>query len=696
MKRALTLALLFLLLGFLGGCSGCDDANVSVTSSGKLEVNPDPITFAEVSVGSSDEVDVLMGNVDPDPLTIFEIRLEDGQGGTKEGIEIVTPLPTPFVLEQGAPLPLTVRYTPVQGATASGRLVIVSSDARFTRDEPKIVEISTGQTRPRLEVLVDSKPSNLVNFRPQPPGQRETKTVTLRNSGSAPMTIWEEPQYSGGNDFRLQISDGLSYPLVIEGWDAERAAEQPGAYELVFEVEYAPTGQGQASAEILVTSNDPSGAMEQGSGEVRAVSRLDVRANLDAACIRVDGRTRNFGQVPIGGSGLDIVTVENCGTEVLEVRSIRLSENSADDEFELDLRSLDADADGDIDESLRLRPDEDQTFLLRYTPELEGTDRGTVTIVSNDTYQPELTLDLVGRGAEGECPVADAGAYVKGLSSTPRQALSATPLDYVVLDAGASTDVDGQVVDYLWTATRWPDGAASPILRGVDGADTDLSRREFRVLVAGRYEFELKVVDNEGFESCETATIQIQATPNEQIHVELTWTNPEDPNEADEVGSDVDLHLLKMGPGNWFENPYDIYFRNPNNSGGDANGLWNPESPSLDIDDRDGGGPENIQMDDPSNCEWYAVGVHYYQQLFGTAYATLRIYVNGALVFEEINRPMTQGNQFWDVARIHWDSGQVYPVNNLYEAAPASQPGEVTPEMESSGLCTTHELYPVQ
>jgi hypothetical protein len=171
--------------------------------------------------------------------------------------------------------------------------------------------------------------------------------------------------------------------------------------------------------------------------------------------------------------------------------------------------------------------------------------------------------------------------------------------------------------------------------------------------------------------------------------VELTWTNPEDPDETDNVGSDVDIHVLKMGPGKWFEAPYDVYFRNPD-------GLWGQENPSLDIDDRDGLGPENVQMDDPANCEWYAIGVHYYRQFFGTAYVTVRVYINTNLVFEKVNTPMTRGGQFWDVARIHWDSGQVYEVDNVLEAAPNGSAPPVSAGMENSGLCTTQNLYPIQ
>jgi len=65
-------------------------------------------------------------------------------------------------------------------------------------------------------------------------------------------------------------------------------------------------------------------------------------------------------------------------------------------------------------------------------------------------------------------------------------------------------------------------------------------------------------------------------------------------------------------------------------------------------------------------------------------------------VFEKINKPMIRGGQFWDVARIHWDSGRVYEVDNLLEAAPSGTNPPVTAGMATSGLCTNQGLYTIQ
>lgn len=686
---------IIILFGFLlsllsVACS--DDTPVDGARAGRILVTPDPVSFAQVNIGDFDELAVSVSNQASDTLTVYDLQLVAREGGTIQGVELVNQPSTPFTVEGGDALNFVVKYTPVQGAPPiKGKLVFVSSDDRYTRDAPLEVAVDSLGNEPRMQV---SPP--LLRFTRQAPGAREKRALTIRNVGSAPLTLWTAPAYGGGQDFRL-ITPVRTYPLEIPIYDAEAAQTNPDLYELAMEVEYAPLGNGADSGEIFIVSNDKTGS----AGEVsdRYTTVIDVAANADAPCILVNGTNRNFGQTPIGGANAQIVVVSNCGTQTLEVSSIRLTRNSTDNEFELELGGLDVNRDGNLDTRLNLQPGEEQSFVVKYTPAQEGSDTGTIVIGSNDPLQPELEISLIARGSSGVCPVASAGAYIRGVSQIPRPTLTAAPLQYIVLDGTASSDEDGRIVDYEWEFVRTPPGVAPQLTATEqDPTNMDQSKREFRLLTAGVYEVELKVRDNDGFLNCgDPAKVTVVAIPNEKILVELTWTNPSDPDETDNIGSDVDIHFAKMGPAQWFEAPYDIFFRNPNNgAGNDGNGLWGPESPSLDIDDRDGLGPENVQMNDPAACEWYAIGVHYYKQMFGTAYATVRVYINGALVFEKVNKPMTRGGQFWDVARIHWDSARVYEVDNILEAAPVGDAPTVHPSMQSSGLCTSQSLYEIQ
>jgi len=676
--------LLLLALALTLGTISCgDDTPVGAAKAGRIQVIPNPIAFAQVNIGESEELAVSVSNQASQTLTVFEMRLEARDGGSISGLELINAPTGEFRIEGQDAISFVVRYTPQEGVNnVRGKLVFVSSDDRYSRESPLVVNVDTLGNQPRLQL----NPS-IVRFTRQSPGARETQKLGLRNIGSAPLVIWSEPSYGGGQDFRLTVPS-KTYPFELPIFDADAAISNPGDYEMILDVEYAPLGNGLDSGEIFIITNDRTGQNTADSDRFTTI--VEVAANADAPCILVNGTTRNFGQVPIGGAGVEVVVVSNCGTQNLEISSIRLTRNSPDNEFNLELGGLDANRDGELDTLLVLRPAEERTFAVKYTPAQEGSDTGTIIIGSNDPVQPELELSLIARGSNGVCPIASAGAYIRGGTQILRQSMTAAPLQYIVLDGSASRDEDGRVVEYFWEFVRTPPGVSPQLTptqqdpQGLDG-----SKREFRLLTAGVYEIELSVRDNDGFMSCEPAKVSVVAIPNEKILIELTWTNPEDPDETDNIGSDVDIHLVKMGPGKWFEAPYDIYFRNPESN-------WGPETPSLDIDDRDGLGPENIQMNDPANCEWYAIGAHYYKQLFGTAYVTVRVYINSALVFEKINKPMTRGGQFWDVARIHWDSGQVYEVDNLLEAAPTGSAPAVHSSMQNSGLCTNQNLYPIQ
>lgn len=690
MARWWLIGAVFLLMT-ASGCSGCNNDTIDTIESGAISVSPNPIAFAQVNVNDTSSINARVRNLSSDPLTIYEVRLEPDEGASVDAIRLTLPQ-TPFEVPGNGETPFTVTFAPTSTARTSGKLRFISSDPNWSREVPYSVDVSTIESAPRLEPT-----PRVVRFARRSITQDPARqTVTLRNLGTAELIIYEAPAYSGGTDFTL-TSPSRAFPLTLKPYNEQLALSSPADYELPLEVVYRPLGANADSGTLRIISNDL--RTPAPGDDARGVTTIDVRANADAACIIVDDLVKNFGQVPVLQSARQLLVIESCGTEDLSLSAIRITTNSGDQEYELDLASLDIDGNGELDEPLVLRPGQTYQLPIDYIPLGEGTDRGTLTLYSNDPVQPELEVSLVARGSEGQCPTAKLSARVRSAGAIPSQTIATAPLQYVILDARDSEDEDGQVVDWRWEVIKAPDDfvidrtlAANPTQE--DPGNEDTSRREIRLLLAGSYEIGVKAVDNEGFESCNQATVRIVATPNEKILVELTWTNPEDNDELDKIGADVDLHFAKMGPGVWFQAPYDIYYLNTNSgAGSENNGLWNPESPSLDIDDTDGGGPENVQLNDPDDCQWYAIGAHYFSQRFGTAYATVRIYINGAEVYSSLNKPLTDGGQFWDVARIHWPSGQIYEVDQILPATPIDQAPQTTDAMRASGQCTAAMLY---
>ena len=676
----------------MSGCAGCEenngnnDGSVEVAQSGRLLVSPNGISFGRVIVGTTASKEVLVRNTSSEALRIVELALSPRDGGSIDALSIEGIPQGDFVIEGQGSRILTVTYSPTTTSASAGQLEFITSDPRYGRTSPLIVPVSTLASAPNIE----ANPSQVRFVRQSTRTSPSFIPVSIINTGEADLILTRKPEYNGGADFRLDLP-ARAYPITIKPDGLRDITSDPLSYQLDLQVRYKAIGEGTDTGTVLVFSNDLKTA---NTGEDEGVFEIPVTANADASCILIDSITRNFGQVPVGQRAIDLIKVTNCGTQPLDIEDVTLVDESSDEEYSLDLGSWDLDDDGVIDNNrITIDPEKSDSFELRYTPSGEGTDQARIIIQSNDPVTPQIEIAAIGRGAVGKCPTAFAEGRTEG-SGTNRQEFGAAPLDYIILDGSESSDEDGVVPtdseeSWIWEATEYP-GDAPPTIRGTDARPNDYSIRRTRLLLAGRYVFTLKVRDAQGFISCNESQVTVLAIPSEKILVELTWTNPEDPDETDELGSDIDLHMVKMGPGNWFSTPYDIFF---GNTGGESIGHWNPESPSLDIDDTDGLGPENIQMDDPENCQWYAIGVHYYDQLHGTAYATIRVYINQELVFEKLNTPLQRQNQFWDVARIHWDSGQVLDVDDVLPIQPLGQPPEVTPNMRTSGLCTEAALY---
>jgi hypothetical protein len=233
--------------------------------------------------------------------------------------------------------------------------------------------------------------------------------------------------------------------------------------------------------------------------------------------------------------------------------------------------------------------------------------------------------------------------------------IETTPLTEVELVA--DWEDDGRVVGYRWELVSAPEGssAAPP-----EPATDEVSY--FTPDVAGEYRVRLSVTDDDGETgSCE---FLIRATPSEGLRVEIYWNPPESTSD----GSDVDLHLLHPTSAAWFDGSGDCYYANCNISSGDVLD-WDvrsyvPDNPRLDIDDTEGYGPENINIDEPVAGHTYTVGVHYYHDDgYGPARVYLKVYCGtisidpvreyGPMVLRPHGDPWS--NDFWKVAEVAWD-----------------------------------------
>jgi uncharacterized protein YfaP (DUF2135 family) len=134
--------------------------------------------------------------------------------------------------------------------------------------------------------------------------------------------------------------------------------------------------------------------------------------------------------------------------------------------------------------------------------------------------------------------------------------------------------------------------------------------------------------------------------PTYAIRVELSWNTS---------GTDLDAHLIRPS-GQYWAIPDDCCWRQRNPDWG-LSGVTE-DDPSLDQDDADGYGPENITLEEPYEQGIYQYKVNYYDDHgYGPSMATVRVWINDVKV-AEYSREMST-SEVWDCFSIDWPSGQV-------------------------------------
>ena len=204
------------------------------------------------------------------------------------------------------------------------------------------------------------------------------------------------------------------------------------------------------------------------------------------------------------------------------------------------------------------------------------------------------------------------------------------PLDPIMIEASAVDD--GEIVLWDWELTGVPDGSnARP-------PTTGLPTSTFTPDVAGRYEVTLTVTDDDRMQA--SCVISVLAVSDQGLRIEVSW----------DTATDMDTHLLRPSGVAWQQNNDDCYYDNPNPEWG---GPGVEDNPSLDIDDTDGFGPENINIDVPEDGVFRA-GILAFS---GAANVTMRIYCGGSRLEPRVTvGPVRiQDGELWRVADIEID-----------------------------------------
>ena len=490
--------------------------------------------------------------------------------------------------------------------------------------DPPPVDPPTLQTPPKVEL------SGTV-------GSFSRRTISLRNTGDSPLEITGVEILRGG-EFRVSLRPEQNRPP--EPPDSQVAVAPP--------VELA----GGASRSVDVWYRADDGGADRATLAIESTAsnaphRIALLGDADGPCFRVrpSGKT-DLGTIPRGESTSTSVQLHNCtNARDFKVEEIRLTAESSPlfDVSGVPPLPVDLPAGG-----------------------LHSVDVGFVGKSDPGTYSAELLVetDVPGRGAiriplsgtieEGPtCPKAV--ARVKTRRGNPTDHLVDEPLQTVELLASQSSAPDGRIAKYRWTVVSRPPNSTARLTPD----HRDASPKLF-LDVVGTWTIRLAVWDETGRPSCKSAEVTIDAVPENDIYVQLTWDTPADKDETDGQGADLDLHYLNaQNATKWNAAPWDIFWHNKTADWGQPNVAR--DNPSLDIDDTDGVGPEAITHDNPASGGRFKIGVYYNDDHgFGQSKATVRVYSNGTILNRYSTSDLRHTFDFWHVADIAWPSKNLY------------------------------------
>ena len=676
---------LLCMLAVVAVSAACEDG-LKKSQTGEILITPSEYSFPKIAPGDNVDREVAVENTGAGDLLIRKITVDipadeefelfwrvtqDGdtfQGIARDGTDRFD---YPIKIASGERLWLVLNYAPNDIAFSEGTVVLDTNLPDAVQRIP--VKISEAGA----EIAVSPR---TVDFDRVAAGDDATRQVTVSNIGQATLNF-SQILLNGSQDFTPLINgkDPRRQPEILQDPDGDGSDGLAPDGQFQITVRYAPQVEGPDTGELSIFSDDP---------QVPEF-KVNLIANGSTPCLAVNPPALEFRTSLVNRTDSRPLAIESCGDQQVQIDRIRLADDS-DPAFELDAEIL-VELPAILPGAAPDAPPPSRTIRVAFTPREQRIHNGTLIIESNDPFSPSREVSLLGRGVLNACPQARAAA----------DDFDVLPLDVVVLDGTPSIDQDGpnsRPVEYEWVITSRPEGsvsqpsesffdAAQPANGGPEDDNTTPTALFF-VDLAGTYTAELRVRDNLGLDSiaCENAAVvTIVAKPDQAIHVQLVWDTPGDEDQTDHEGADLDLHLLHPNADNWFSAPYDAHYANPVPDWGQ---LENPsDDPSLDIDDINGAGPENVNLDNPENTETlqgpYLVGVHYYSSRgrvtgaeFGPSCATVRVFLKGELAWDYTEdgapgcREMEAEGHFWDVAQITWPEARVVTRDRYFTQRP--------------------------
>jgi len=631
------------------------------------------VNAGELDIGKSKDLILNVTNNGNSPLTISAVDLLYEAKSPDEGA-----LPAFQCFGPDGTTPCATAQFPTINTSDASSGTIVSFTVRFTRykDDAKRTatmrihsdDKSGDATAKNIAVLFTSA-NGLAKVQVSPPeidlgqvamGGTHNGSTLVTNVGTSDLQVPEIDFSALDKAMFTAVVDSKEYPTG--GVAAVGLAIAPGTSKEV-KLVYKGVDDKAHTADIVLHTNDATLSNEGGPGW----KRVAVKVNTTGPCLLITPHDVVFGATILGASNERPLLLKACGDQPAEISDLAFVGNAGT--FSIKWSSI-AELGGvapTVAKPLIINQNTSKNLMLVYNPEKQAVlgpdgptlDKATIKVTAN-TVTPETKVTLSGFGSSANCPSAVI-TVIEGETVVPQTVLH--------LNGKQSQATVGKIAGYQWSVQQ-PKGSV-----GLFAPNNTKDAVQFTPNVAGDYTFSLMVTDDGGKVSCYAAKKVVKVLPDQAIHGELLWDTPGDKDQTDEgpgVGSDMDLHFAHQFAANqdydkdgkadpWFADTYDCFWHNPHPEWG----SYDPnidDNPSLDRDDTDGAGPENLNLTLPEDGKTYAFGVHYFNDVkYGASIATVRIYVYGALMYQATSTTM-QKDDLWYVATISWPAADIIAV----------------------------------
>lgn len=337
------LVFLLLPLAIAVGCAFA--AAIPPTRKGQLTPSPGGINFGNVPVGGSGVSQIVtLTNSGRGRLNVLQASVT-GAGFSISGLTL------PMTLDPGQSGNFSVWFTPNAAGNASGSVSLTSDGG----NSPTVIALSGSglALRPQLTATPSSVSFGSVNV-----GSSSSLSVNVSNPGTADLII--TAANATGNVFSTSL---LTQPLDV-----------PPGQNSNITVQFAPTSAGSVTGTLLLTSNtqgSPTSILLAGNGVAVA-----PRLGLNPASVA-------FGNVNVGSSALQNITLTNAGNANLTITQVNVTANSF--------------SNSGLALPLTLTPNQSSSFAVAFVPTATGTVSGSILLVTNAPTSPTV-VNLSGTG----------------------------------------------------------------------------------------------------------------------------------------------------------------------------------------------------------------------------------------------------------------------------------------------------------